>query len=138
MIKEEKQLLLIDLCGRVPYHPKGKVVNNRTGAECDEWLTCATFNMFTNISNNSRLYLRPMESMTEEEKREYDEICNISFGYPEIGIQMSPISNVGLSWNTVSHLLDWLNKKMFDYRGLIKLGIAIEAPKGMYGKEEEK
>jgi hypothetical protein len=27
---------------------------------------------------------------------------------------------------------DWLNKKMFDYRGLIPMGLAIEAPEGMY------
>jgi hypothetical protein len=33
-------------------------------------------------------------------------------------------------------LLDWLNKKMFDYRGLIEKGLAIEAPKGMYNTEE--
>ena len=28
--------------------------------------------------------------------------------------------------------IDWLNKKMFDYRGLIPLGLALEAHEGMY------
>ena len=27
---------------------------------------------------------------------------------------------------------DWLNKNMFDYRGLIDKGLALEAPEGMY------
>ena len=32
----------------------------------------------------------------------------------------------------IPKLIDWLNKKMFDYRGLIERGLAIEAPEGMY------
>jgi hypothetical protein len=27
---------------------------------------------------------------------------------------------------------DWLNKNMFDYRGLIPKGLALEAKEGMY------
>ena len=63
-----KELLLKDLCARVPHHPKGRVVNACNGSMCEEWLTCATFPMFVNIKNNCTLYLRPMSSMTEEEK----------------------------------------------------------------------
>ena len=60
-------------------------------------------------------YLRPMSSMTEEELDKYEE----------------------LEWagdfETLSlPLLDWLNRKMFDYRGLIEKGLALEAPEGMY------
>jgi hypothetical protein len=29
-------------------------------------------------------------------------------------------------------LFDWYNKNHFDYRGLIEIGLAIEAPEGMY------
>jgi hypothetical protein len=36
MTQEDKELLLKDLCGRVPYHPKGLVVNACTGAKCEE------------------------------------------------------------------------------------------------------
>lgn len=118
MTRQDRQLLIQDLCARVPYHPKGHVVNSCNGAECDEWLTCETFTMFTNIMNNTRLYLRPMSSMTEEEKKEFldavtwetngkfyiDECEDISF-YQE--------------------KYDWLNEHHFDYRGLITKGLAI-------------
>ena len=114
MTQEEKQLLLKDLCVRVPYHPKGHVVNTHTGAACDEWLTCATFLMFTSITNNCRLYLRPMSSMTEEEKQVL-ELCN-AFVEPR----------------SIELKVDFYNKQHLDYRGLIEKGLAIEAPNGMY------
>ena len=104
MTQDEKQLLLKDLCARVPFHPKGHVVNACNGSECDEWLTCATFTMFTNVTNNCRLYLRPMSSMTEEEKEDFRKFqldySNITF--------------------------DWLNAHHFDYRNLLERGLAIE------------
>lgn len=116
MTQEDKKLLLKDLCARVPYHPKGRIVNACNGFMCDEWLTCATFTMFTNITNNSRLYLRPMSSMTEKEKEYY---------YDIMGAQPMWASNA-------CELIDWLNKHHFDYRGLIEKGLAIEALEDMY------
>ena len=46
-------------------------------------------------------YLRPMDSMTEDEKTEYKTLCD------------------ALLDTGVSFLVDWLNRRMFDYRGLI-------------------
>lgn len=111
MTQEEKSLWLKDLCARVPYHPKGHVVNAHTGAACDEWLTCATFLMFTSITNNCRLYLRPMSSMTEEEKEEYQYITERWMYDANYSIADS---------------IDWLNFHHFDYRDLIKKSLAIE------------
>lgn len=105
MTQEDKELILKDLCARVPYHPKGHVVNAHTGAQCDEWLTCATFQMFTTITNNCRLYLRPMSSMTEEERKYFQKLA---FPYD---------------------FVDALNKCHFDYRGLIPKGLAIAVTK---------
>ena len=54
-------------------------------------------------------YLRPMSSMTEEEKLMYEGLM--------------------IGTNNVSYMLDvidWLNKNHFDYRGLIPKGLAIE------------
>lgn len=116
MTQEDKQLLLKDLCARVPYHPKGHVVNASSGAECDEWLTCATVPMFTSITNNSRLYLRPMSSMTEEEEDEFVSFTDTMFRFGEDDrLCVLPLDAIS-----------WLNKKMFDYHGLIEKGLAIE------------
>lgn len=137
MEQKDKQLLLKDLCARVPYHPKGLVVNACTGAECDEWLTCATFTMFTSITNNCRLYLRPMSSMTEEEQKE------LSSRYVwkiDINGQIQIRYHSEGSWDDDTDcpteeylkLFDWLYKHHLDFRGLIPMGLAIEAPKDMY------
>ena len=61
-------------------------------------------------------YLRPMLSMTEEEKKEY----NSYHSHPD---------NIGdAPWFYV----DWLRTHHFDYRGVIEKGLAREAPEGMY------
>lgn len=118
MTEQDKQLFLIDLCARVPYHPKGHVVNACNGAECDEWLTCATFPMFTIITNNCRLYLRSMSSMTEEEENVYEQLIKDIHYKPRVSRAIK--------------LTDWLNAYHFDYRGLIGKGLALEAPEGIY------
>ena len=54
-----------------------------------------------------------MSSMTEEEKEERKMYTLVCGGWTDEGF-------------------DWLNKKMFDYRGLIPMGLALETPKDMY------
>ena len=118
MTQEEKSLLLKDLCARVPYHPKGHVVNAHTGAQCDEWLTCATFPMFASATNNCRLYLRPMSSMTEEERSYYEDRWFEGY-HAKHGDDM-------VSEPEIPSYIDWLNANYFDYRNLIEKGLAIE------------
>ena len=124
MTQEEKSLLLKDLCARLPYHPKGHVVNACNGAECDEWLTCAKFTMFTNVINNYRLYLRQMSSMTKEEYKEY------RYLYLPLPLKSE--------FDEIHKKIDWLNRHHFDYRGLIEKGLALEAPEGMYNLKRNK
>ena len=71
-----------------------------------------------NSIDNIRPYLRPLSSMTEEEKDEY----NYGLTYVDIP----------LTEDTACRLIDWLNKHMFDYRVLIEKGLVLEAPEGMY------
>ena len=132
LLIEDKQLLFQDLCARLPYHPKGHVVNACNGAKCDEWLTCATFTMFTNITNNSRLYLRPMSSMTKEEKEEIAFIRDRDFQSVRKWIHDESIKETGNICPITCGEIDYCNKKHLDYRGLIEKGLAIEAPEGMY------
>lgn len=117
MTQEDKQLLLKDLCGRIPYHPKGLVVNACNGMECEEWLTCATLAMFTSVTNNCSLYLRPMSSMTEEEKSYYED--RWFEGYHCSG------GDDMVSEPEIPSYIDWLLKNHFDFRGLIPKGLAI-------------
>ena len=62
--------------------------------------------------DNVRLYLLPLSSMTEEQKKEYQYIT-------ERWMNDSSYS--------ISDSTDWLNKNHFDYRGLIEKGLAIDA-----------
>ena len=141
MTQEHKELLLKDLCARLPYNvmvdyesciyilneidPACKDINYITVRLQDvERLMCAKNVMIENI----KPYLRPMSSMTEEEKKEYYNLCieeereQIEFG--------EWITRVYYH-NTIESI-DWLTKHHFDYRGLIKKGLALEAPNGMY------
>lgn len=117
MTEQEKQLLILDLCGRLLYHllgidafgklremkviyPTGTIIAQEVNGE-----SCAACGF--------KPYLRPMSSMTEEEKNEYDMFFNED----------------GLLNTIVDVYVDWLNAHHFDYRGLIKKGLAIEVTK---------
>jgi hypothetical protein len=127
-MQEEKQLLLKDLCARLPYRVKVHIIGE-TGAEIDDKLTTST------ISHLDRWvvkpYLRPMSSMTEEEKKVFDDFCVVDEfawnGNAEIGYKNQA--------NIMSDGIDWLLKHHFDFRGLIEKGLALEAPEDMYKTE---
>ena len=116
MTPKEKQLLLKDLCARLPY---GVKINHQGYIQ---ELTVIVLEDIIYSGHEVKPYLRPMGSMTEEEKIEWDaEYAYNSHTYPYE--------------EYLARMLDWLNKKMFDYRGLIPMGLAIEAPEGMYNNK---
>ena len=128
MTQEEKQLLLKDLCARLPYGVRYKG-DGGWGINSYQHTTavCTILN-----SEEPLLYLRPMSSMTEEEKKE---LCSIRPYLVDrndivIGTQCN-------SFEQSSECQDWLNAHHFDYRGLIEKGLAIEAPADMYKYKEE-
>jgi len=111
MTQEEKHLLLQDLCARLPYGVK--IHRALYGAVT---LTERDIESFRKgFDDIIVLYLRPMESMSGDEEKEFQEM-KLSYHFDEDGYI----------------LFDWLNKKMFDYRGLIEKGLALEALKEMY------
>ena len=130
MTAEEKQLLLKDLCCRLPFGVKCNVQNDKINK--DYVLTDIHTNGygFDNkygvfYGSNSFIvkpYLRPMSSMTDDEWEEYNHLKMEDW-------VMGDIYGVFYNAGTIT---DWLNKYMFDYRGLIPMGLALEAPKGMY------
>lgn len=121
MTKEEKQLLFKDLSARLPYGVK--ILHRNSVEEIAEmspegYFKNRNYNAWFNIET-CKPYLCPMSSMTEEEKKEYDQLRYDPWHshYDE---------------NICSKVLDWLNAHHFDYRGLIEKGLALEAPEGMY------
>ena len=121
MKQEEKDLLLRDLCARLPYNVQGVtsdgVVSPQIVKGEADWDFITSLN-YRIVKHGWKPYLRPMSSMTEEEEKE--EFQEYIFDSNEIG----EIVTLEAS--------DWLNKNMFDYRGLIEKGLALEAPEGMY------
>ena len=136
MTQEEKQLLLKDISARLPYKVKLGFENS------DLILVPEEFNIYTKQLSanqiypkvnravikhiydvwNYRPYLRPMSSMTEDEKEEYRNECNKVLSMP-------------FKINGPYPIVDWLNSHHFDHRGLIEKRLALEAPKGMYKTE---
>lgn len=131
MTKEEKELLLKDLCARLPY---GVIYHRNDGAnielrEVD--IKNGTLNYTDNIVvRECKPYLRPMSSMTEEERKEIENI----FLQDTQEIFKDPIEIRASSFYDAD-ALDWFLKKHFDYRKLIEKGLALEAPEGMYKEE---
>ena len=145
MTQEEKQLLLNDLCGRLSYGVKvcarfntgNRYTTNVTAISADRDYIQTRQNVLHSYTGSSvediRPYLRPMNSMTEEE-REY---LSEELGFDE-NLENGELNDFGsYVYNRVNvlPLFDWLNKNMFDYRGLIPMGLALEAPEGMYKTE---
>ena len=157
MTEEEKQLLIKDLCARLPYEIKGirtykpeEIVtlgeiiprcqmnpNVGNGSFCelgfDEISDCCTIAEF-------KPYLRPMSSMTEEENKvarekffdgsDHYDIDDIGEIYADT---YQPYTSVyTLSFARLSGYIDWLNAHHFDYHRLISMGLALEAKEGMY------
>jgi len=128
MAQEDRKLLLIDICGRLPYdvqgegeyeeepdyeHPFGsraKSIGHIDGIDhigFDDGEIYVTIEGIPCELSTVKLYLRPMESMTEEEI-DYVERHFYYTGHND--------------WDYV----DWLNANGFDYRGLIEKDLAIK------------
>ena len=137
MTQEEKQLLLKDLCARLPYYTE--LYSNVADGN---W-TILTPVIISNLINSDKdlvikPYLRPMSSMTEDEKKELSEryVWKINGSRIEIKYHSDGYWDDDIHCPTEEYLwlLDWLNVHHFDYRGLIPMGLAIEAPEDMYNK----
>ena len=119
MTQEDKELLLKDLCARVPH--KIKFLRESWNYESDQELS--VIESLEDIDkdgyiNNTKVYkvedikpyLFPLSSMTEEEKLMYE---GLMIGTDNISYMLD--------------VIDWLNSHYFDYRGLIEKGLAIDA-----------
>ena len=119
MTQEDKNLLLKDLCARLPYHVKCQMEDDfiiNDSPLYDYILSEKHLELFRNHKGfYIRPYLRSLSSMTEEEKKEYNHMYDVYVGYESM-------------YSTIN-MFDWLNKNHFDYRGLIPKGLAISVNK---------
>lgn len=125
MTQEEKDIIYKDACGRILYKPyaayefEGKLIQVQiTGMEGDEPTSPFygySFDTWGHIPHdNVRLYLRPLSSMTDEEK------------------SVILLCNAFIEPHSTEFKMDFYNQHYLDYRNLIEKGLAIKAPEGMY------
>lgn len=122
MTQEEKDLLLKDLCARLSYgicvelpnHHLVKHIYSIKSINMENgWTTgvleCAgRKKIYSTKIEDVKPYLRPLSSMTEEEKLEFSLVPIYAF----------------VHFNEIAKM-DWLNEHHFDYRGLIDRGLAL-------------
>lgn len=141
MEKTDRELLIKEISTRLPYGVKARAYGwNEDKGEVEVPLKIYSINTdgYVRFEDNDYdvdylyvtdclLYLRPMSSMTEEEKVELIKYAIIGDGHIA-GVEF-------VDWvqrKDVPEYLDWLNAHHFDYRGLIENGLAIKAPDDMY------
>lgn len=168
MTQEEKDLVVKDLCGRLPFHVKVAIdfeeylevlpddenlqypyrknlkfilnYDNKTIEDISKephilyaYPCSERFQMLRGYTYEFdygvpvefiKPYLRPMSSMTDEERGEFRNFGGV--------MSYSPQHDTWTISAFSPEAYDWLNKNMFDYRGLIPMGLALEATKNMY------
>ena len=135
MTQEDKNLLLKDLSARLFYGVKIRLgdydyqvcgYNSEKEMPLKIWYYYDSNQILKSYIDvyltDYRPYLRPLSSMTKEEEMEYNDLYYDAPQFKD-------------GWRDAKYLeglhIDWLNRKMFDYRGLIPKGLALEAPEEM-------
>ena len=140
MSNEEKDLLLKDLCARLPYGVKVQAISvygYTVQVHIEGY--CSSNNKFYidlrwRTLDEFKPYLRPMSSMTDEEREEWADLFNLELDKLNEIDDENKAEDLAPYYFGKSHQvsIDWLNTYHFDYRGLIPMGLALEAPKDMY------
>lgn len=137
MRKEDKALLVKDLCGRLPYGVKVECVRDPDLGCCDlEMVDIKEDEVYISTHNpeytnryepieNIRPYLFPLSSMTEEQEMEFNgllsEVYDFTFRMEEL------LELIQIQKDIPFRYIDWLNANNFDCRGLVPKGLAKDA-----------
>ena len=140
MKQEQKELLLKDLCARLPYGVKVQTtyINPRTKERTDigtDVLSTVEISMLIDGYEEHKPYLFPLSSMSDEQAKELFNIFGLVCPSTEEDyIKINECTGItfflcqGFDVEThLDKLIDWLNKNHFDYRGLIPKGLANDA-----------
>lgn len=146
MTQEEKDILIKDLCGRLPYMPKVHADDGLSpdgkgsdytllGVNAHKCIVLlgldfdGVYATHKEYLNNIKPYLRPMDSMTKEEE--------------EAWLWKKSDGGWGFDEKDFDDNVDWLNAHHFDHRkiydkkedtwkSMIEMGLALPSPDGMY------
>lgn len=123
MTREDKELLLKDLGARLLYNPLISINNERYRMEeiGNALIGIDTYKITINGRDiedwNIKPYLLPLSSMTEEQKKEFDQLIELEL--KAINDEINPVQATEFE-------VDFYNKHHLDWRGLIPKGLAIE------------
>ncbi len=127
MTQKDKELLMKDLCARLPYGVFCDIYNEK--CTITEKLLIGGLSHFCDDTIAVRPYLRPMSSMTEEEKEEMHNLLSPEGTaiYENNGISV-PMNHYGdfVSYEFMNKIIQYLLKNHFDFMGLIPKSLAIE------------
>ena len=124
MTQEDKELLLKDLCARLPYGLKVKIGNHsyivkgidKKINDEGNWVHCVcSYGLSPVEIDFCKPYLFPMSSMTEEQKFEFDVL------------QVKTLKSAYATPMECTTILQWCYKNHIDIYGLIPMGLAIDA-----------
>ena len=122
MAQEEKQLLLKDLCSRLPY-----------GVKYQDRIEGGIHILSLGIIHHYERfipYLRSLSSMTDKEKSEVGKI-----GVCDDEAFHNDIYDIGISMEEAFTAISWFLERHFDINYLIEKGLALEASEEMYKTE---
>lgn len=148
MTQKDKELLLTDLCARLPYGVKVQCGDYLFTFDKDHTGIGLLYRDFYGntlespkiilsgcyYGENIKPYLFPLSSMTEEQFNELKSYVDLNYehntlelvewdnNYKTLEFWLEEIPSY-----CVIKVFDWLNKNHFDYRGLIPMGLAIDA-----------
>ena len=133
MTQEQKDLLLKDLCARLPYGVKVEIYKdeppyNIKGYDGKDFLSDSGWDY---LIEQCKPYLFPLSSMTEEQKYDFysrfiENDCDFN-DFKEFYLDNGMWHKLITSLDDVDAIIDWFHKNHFDYRGLIPMGLAIDA-----------
>ena len=131
MTQEDKELLLRDLCGRLPYGVKCIIKSDRyvgVISSIESQYGVVTFDDSRQEEIcDIKPYLFPLSSMTEEQKEEYGKCYDIDLANCAKNLCDRLNGKDTINGYPMYNHIDWCNKNHFDYRGLIPMGLAMDA-----------
>lgn len=135
MTQKQKDLLLKDLCARLPYGVKVLYDNQVKELQYIEAvynevkLLDSTMNYTVDIEE-VKPYIFPLSSMSEDQKYEFYLkffTNDYDFDYFKFYLDNGRLHKLLTSLLAVEEIIDWFHKNHIDYRGLIPTGLAEDA-----------